>query len=1859
VKRTKIGTASYYFLGNAQAPTGTNGVYFGFAGDQLLFGDYGASAWDWYVLSSSLYRDTAAWYHVVAQYDTTQATASERIKLYVNGVRLTAFDGASTYPTLNVDGRFNQASVEMAIGRLGTYPGNYFDGYMAEVNFIDGQALTPSSFGETDATTGRWKAKAFVGTYGTNGFYLPFSDNSSTPRSNLIRGSEDLGNTALWTMGECSITPNTTAAPNGSLTADTFTDTATTNQHLIAQSIGTLTIGSLYTVSIYAKANTRTQIALTLHAENYASFDLSNGTIISNGGYSNCGIQSVGNGWYRCYVTINKTNTIGNAYYLIYKDATNVYLGTGTGSIYIWGAQVELASSLGPYYPTTASASTSTLLLGKDMSATNGGYNSWVSNNLSVTEGTGNDSLTDSPSNYGAISTTLADDAYQISKSLRFNSADSAYLNRTPASAGNRKTWTWSGWVKRGTLGGNNVFMGNVDSSGYNGLYFQFDTSNNITIGDYGVGSYVWVLTTSQVFRDTSAWYHIVASFDSTQSTASDRVSIYINGAKITSFSTATYPSLNLDGRINSTQLTAIGRLGSYNGFYFDGYMAEINFIDGQALTPSSFGTRDINTYLWKPKAYSGTYGTNGFYLPFTDNSEATATTLGKDSAPISGTHTTANNWTPNNLSVTEGTGNDNLIDSPTYYGTLSATPSVDAYQIGRSLRFKGASGGALKRTPATSAGNPGRRTWNWSGWVKRSTLGTVQQLFNRSDALTPNVDYTYLYFRDDNTIQYLDSQPGSYAGTSYGTNYLTSKAAFTDTSNWYHILMCVDTTQAIDTNRLKLYVNGVQITSFISQSYPALNSLTQINTANTHCIGSNKASSQFFEGYLADINLINLTAVGPDSFGFREVGTYLWKPKAFTGAYGTWGFNLRFEDNSTIDALGTDSSGNLGNWGVFSGTGTDRFSITAGVTNDSLVDSPTYYGTDNGAGGEARGSYCTLNPNSTTTGTFSNGNLRFVGPSNPWARANGTINVSSGKWYYEVTLANAPYSPRSLSSGWNGFGFGLSSVSNSSNGANGATDALLLTDSGYLNNFAGSGVDVGALASGDVLSVAVDLDANSFTFRRNNTSVSSGTIGGTPGRSLVPCIVSYDGVYGAMDVNFGQRVFRYAAPTGFKALRDYNKPPVPTGGELRGNYATLNPLSHYLTTFTNGNLDFSASGVYGQSMANFEVSSGKWYFELTVGTPGFIAGIIQKGQTIPVQWGVMKGWYSANGNFYDGATNTGSPAVTYTTGDVIGFALDLSEGTLKGYKNGTLIGTIATGLTGTWYPAFSGHDGGPGARTGSWNFGQRQYVYPPPFGFKPLRDYNKLPTPTGGEVRGNYATLNPLDAVAVTSTTNGNLDVSLSASGSANIRSTIAVSSGKWYWEVLFGSTGDTLIVGACDATVSNASSLWSTANAWMYYSLNGQKYNGSGTSYGATFTNGDLIGIALDMDNGTISFYKNGVSQGQAYSGLIGKTLTPTIQSTARALTATANFGQRPWAYDAPFGFKPLCTTLLPQPIVQKPSTAMDVVTYTGTATGNTISGFGFSPDLVWIKSRSGNTNHNIFDTIRGATAGLVSNSTASEYSDVGTLAVFNTNGFTLGGDGSLRGANQNLNTYVAWAWDAGSSSVTNTSGSITSTVRANPQAGFSIVTATTPSSYTSYSVGHGLGVTPAMIIYRERSGTVNWWVWHKSFSGASNGLILNTTNAIQVGAYFGTHTSTVASFPAGIQTGFSTGFVAYCFAEIEGYSKFGSYTGNGVVDGPFVYCGFRPRYILIKRTDVGDAWIVKDTARSSYNGYDVELYPNYPVTGVSGVEGGPYSPPIMDYLSNGFKLRSNTSGSNATSGNYIFAAFAESPFKYSRAR
>ena len=797
---------------------------------------------------------------------------------------------------------------------------------------------------------------------------------------------------------------------------------------------------------------------------------------------------------------------------------------------------------------------------------------------------------------------------------------------------------------------------------------------------------------------------------------------------------------------------------------------------------------------------------------------------------------------------------------------STGSSAAAGGYQVSRSLRFNSADSAYLSRTPGTASN---RKTWTWAGWVKRGRLG-IDPIFGLSSAsISPGLGTEYIRFTSSDTIDWFAFHNGS-----SWTGRLTTSQVFRDPSAWMHIVYAVDLQNATSTDRLKLYVNGTIVTAFSTAAYPNTTDSTAINAAQLHELGR-QSSGDYFDGYLADVHFIDGQALDPSSFTEVSATTGQLIPLAYSGSFGTNGFWLKFSDNSAATAatLGKDYSGNSNNWTP------NNLSVTAGAGNDSLVDSPTSFGTDTYVGGEVRGNYATLNP---------------------------------------------------LNSG-------------------------------------GSG---------------------------------------TP-------------------------------------------------------------------TLTNGNLDFSL------------------------------------------------------------APSVGS------------------------------IGTYSMG--------------------------------------------------------------------------------------------SIAVTTGKWYWEVML--TSNYLNASYFGLMRGADHNTYGSNEGVVYFGYNGNKgIDGVFTSYGSGYTNNEVIGVALNLDSGAVTFYKSNISQGSITLPSSTSGWKPYVANGASGGTQAGviNFGQRAFAYTAPSGFKALCDTNLGAPLVAKPNTVFDVVTRTFTGASASITSLAFAPDFLWFKRRNDAASHSLFDSVRGVSKRLLSNGTNDEITVTDALTSFDSSGFTLGVDsGSISVNGPSSGTGVVWAWDAGTSTVSNTAGSITSQVRANVSAGFSICTFTQPSSSSSFSWGHGLNVAPQLVIMKPRDTSGNWQVYHAS-TGAQY-LWLNSTNAA-TGTGWSTVNSSIVTSTATLWQGSNVTTVAYCFSPVVGYSSFGSYTGNGSAsDGPFVYTGFRPKWILVKRTDSADDWPLMDTVRTPANPQNAQLWPNFSNAEISPVA----SSRQWDALSNGFKLRGDNGAINASAGTYIYIAFAENPLQYARAR
>ena len=540
-----------------------------------------------------------------------------------------------------------------------------------------------------------------------------------------------------------------------------------------------------------------------------------------------------------------------------------------------------------------------------------------------------------------------------------------------------------------------------------------------------------------------------------------------------------------------------------------------------------------------------------------------------------------------------------------------------------------------------------------------------------------------------------------------------------------------------------------------------------------------------------------------------------------------------------------------------------------------------------------------------------------------------------------------------------------------------------------------------------------------------------------------------------------------------------------------------------------------------------------------------------------------------------------------------------------------------------------------------------------------------------GGSVRGNYATLNPLQATNAT-LTDGNLRATGASNNIVNAHATFGITTGKWYWEWLViteqNNAGATPRFGVCTSELKPADNDNTNLQAWTVFSYIGglsTSSNGTGnvgTLNGppANWANNDIVMIAVDYDAGKLWMGRNGTwfNSWNATSGtnFVFNNLSTTkilfpFTNVGLSAVVYANFGQRQWVYQAPAGFKALCDTNLPSPSIAKPNTVMDVKLYSGNNSTQTIP-LDFNPDFIWLKCRNSARSHRLIDTVRGLNYQLWSDlttggNTYDATSYVSSVTSTSSSGFVVDNSGSDQ-YNTSGETYVAWAWDAGTSTVTNTQGSITSQVRANASAGFSIVTWNGNGNAT---IGHGLGVAPQFIICKQRTGTGDWQVGHYSLGWTKRlGLNLTTAEQTTVSAWNNTvPTSTV--FSVGNTSNFGGDIVSYCFAPVVGYGNGLSYVGNGSTDGPFCYLGFLPKLILIKCSSTTGNWVLLDTKREGYNVDNDPLFPN-----LSDAEA---ATDLLDITSNGFKIRSTNADVNASAATYIVYAWASNPFQYSRAR
>jgi hypothetical protein len=1165
---------------------------------------------------------------------------------------------------------------------------------------------------------------------------------------------------------------------------------------------------------------------------------------------------------------------------------------------------------------------------------------------------------------------------------------------------------------------------------------------------------------------------------------------------------------------------------------------------------------------------------------------------------------------------------------------------SAGGYDINNSLRFKRSSSAYLSRTMSASG-----TTCTWSVWVKRGQLGVIQGIFDFTDGVTTSFG---IEFTASDTIDF-------YNFLNLYTMRLNTTQVFRDPSAWYHIVAVIDTTNATSSDRARLYVNGQRVTAFSTATYPTQNLAMNISTSRAFDIGATGAThTQNFDGYLAEFNFIDGQALTPSSFGETDPVTGSWVAKKYTGTYGTNGFYLPFSDTDSNEnlVLSSEDFSNATYWNkatfpctvtansVVSPNGTTTadtilgangatslvFQIISSPNNGSALTASIYAKAGTGSQFTLNAYYANDAEINTTfdlsTGTIVPGLGTALGVitsvGNGWYRCSVNIPARTGAGV-EINFRIWP-NPRGDATNRSIHVWGAQLNYGSIAKKYIATTTAAVTNQGTIEN---------------LLTYSEDL--TNAAWAKANVTATGNTIAAPNGSTTADTLFE-------------------AAVTGEHYLERPLTPTTNTQYVFSTYVKYLNRKYIALRiVYSNGAQD---------TIAIFDIQNGTYY------------GYGVSAPTATSITSVGNGWYRISATFTTPATNpTSSLLFRHEFFDDSLNASYAGNASVGMYLWGSQIET--QGTLGPYLPTVASTQGlvhriGTDRSLGATGFGYNTWT-PNNISLTLGTTYDAMidsPTLTSATV-ANYAVLNPLKmpAPASVSYTNGNLSVSCGNGNQTPALATIYPSSGKWYWEVIWTS-GSFARVGVQNTNVASTDFAADTAG-WRWESNTGNIYNGSTLATVSTYATNDILGFCLDCDAGKLYVSKNGTWQNSAVpasgTGAVATNIpTSTLMSPAVATGSGTsvfvfNAGQRPFSYTPPTGFVALNTFNLPTPTILQGNRFMDATLYTGTGTTQTIVNQGqFSPDFVWVKNRARNDAdpfygvHLLFNTVTGVGNRLMSQSTASEAFSSQSLTAFNSNGFSIGTDVAIGNSGD---PFVAWQWDAGSSTVTNTSGSISSQVRANTTSGFSIVTYT--GNNTLSTVGHGLGVGPKFIIVKTRSGTDGWIVYHASL-GVQYYTFLNTGAASlnNLSNYWGSTAPSSTTFSinayGGVNTNSAT-YVAYCWAEIAGFSRFGSYVGNETQNaGPFVYTGFRPEFVLIKNTTNYD-WHTFDSTRSPYNysGCNV-LKPNS-----SAAELTARNDVQIDILSNGFRLIGNDVAINGNGNTHIYMAFAEHPFKNANAR
>jgi|GEM_PF-984894 len=1733
VKRANISTQQL-LLGGYDGSS-SNAAFIEFDSSNRLGLSSGGSAVN-AVTSTALFRDPSAWMHVVVAWDTTQATAANRVSIYVNGTKITAFD-ATNYPAQNFDMQFVLANANNRVGTAWNQSLGFLDAYLSDIYFVDGQALGPENFAETDATTGTWKAKAYTGTYGTNGFHLDFTDSSTL-------GNDVSGNNNDWTANNLDAT-------------DQVRDTPTNN-------FATINVLDKHANVTLSNGNLKSTLAST--ADSY-------------GARASFAVPSTGKWYWEVYSDV--ANYIVSAGIADYRAPLNSY--SGTYSAYM--------ASFGSYDGTNVPA--------------------YGTNCTIPISGGGCGGTVWSVTNQGNGDTLMV--AYD---------ADNGKLWY-----GRNGTWYSSGGSPDPATGSDPRFSGIASSTTWHPRLHQYWTPASI-IANFGQGG-----TTTATYSAAAGGSFKYAPPQGFKALSSNNLPTPTISNPKNYFDALTYNSpvllLHADGTDASTSFTdssTAARAFTVNGdsqidtaqSKFGGASALFDGTGDYISVPDNvdfaFGTGDFTIDFWLRRSETGTaqhnvFGqgnsglTGGYHYGKIVPTTSLFTFAMNDDTYNASSLTAINDTNWHHIAVVRS-GNslkvalDGVFGSAVDVTGITYTDSPGVFGIGQAGDYasgsrhsgwidefrvsKGIARWTSNFTPPTepySANTISGLNFQPSlTWIKDRTSAVLHGIFDA-------VRKTFPYLSTNATTAETSSITGLTEFESDGFALGSNSLFNTNTNNYISWNWKEDPAAGFDivtytgngANRTISHSLGktpgfmivkdragandwavyIATSTTEERRYLLLNSTAAIAADSTYWNNTAPTASVFSLGTNADVNTSGRDYVAylfASTTGYSKFGNYTGNGST-DGPFVYTGFKPRF-----IMLKRTDSTSD---WRVY-----DTARIVANPADD-VLEPNTSDAEDTGSG---------------VIDILSNGfKLRDAGAN----------NISSTATYIYAAFAENPFKEQSSP-------YNLTIASST---------RFNDDDSAYLNRTFSDGdgktwtasfwvkpgnlgtarsIFNGGSSANDYNDIRLSTDDKLYLYR-------VGPGGGTTALFTSSAVFRDPSTWHHIVVQMDS-----TQATAADRLKLWVNGIAQTFSTA--NYPSLNyeDFMNNATTHNIGRLGVAATNYMDGYLSDMYFIGGQAL------TPSSFGETDTNGIWRPKTY---SGSYGTNG-FHLPLMGTSTAA---------GIGIDTS-----GNNNNWTVNNIDT----------------------------TDFVKDSPTNnFAVLNSVEGLtydPTLSQGNLRGSSAGITSTNATTYVST------IDFDIGGSTGFYAESTIEEGN-----TVGANWNSVGVILSNGNKNSSGGAIQTSDAIVYQEDGAVKVNGSTVQTYSTYGPGDFISVAVK--SGSVWFGKNGTWNGNPSAGtgaaVTGKTGSYRFAGFSYLSGGTDgvqfwNFGQGGqsglsyhstaggyFKYTPPTDFKALSTDNLPSSSIPKPNNYFDAKTYTGTgAATSTWSGFlNFQPALVWIKDRTSANAHGLFDSVRAAFPYLSSDATGAETASTTALTSFASNSFTLGASSIF---NKSSNRYISWNWLESST------------------AGFDIVSYT--GTGANRTISHSLSSAPEMIIVKDRSGANDWAVYiATSTTEQTRYLLLNSTAAITADSTYWNNTAPTASvFSLGTNADVNTSgnaYVAYAFDEISGYSDFGSYTGNGNADGPFVYTGFKPRFIMFKKTSATSNWSMIDTARDSYNvALNNQQANNASADSIATATSGAY----VDVLSNGFKLRGTSGDINDSSATYIYVAFAESPFKYSTA-